>query len=223
MTRCLSILFAPFTTPAAPFWKRAGRRDSLAPDARAVPRVLLIAIQQKPIVVFALCTLLLLLAGMPRAVAKPTTEAAKQAAPVVQSQVQPTEEIVATVTGSLTTAWNPDTLHYASVKSSGGEILLDPVGCPLVTRELLEFQRSQGGGIITGVQVRAKGQIVFEARPESTSYREQARDQPDALIPVLRVRWIEITTLPVTQEVGTIQRKRDRVHSTTVRLPNHAS
>lgn len=133
-------------------------------------------------------------------------------------QVKARDSIVATVTGDLSTTWNPGELHYACVEAGGTEIELDPADCPAVTRELLEYMGSQGGGFISATQVEAKGYLVFEKRPDTVERRAIARGDRDAAVPVLRVRWIKITTLPLGKDIGPIKRSRDKVTSTTVRM-----
>ena len=132
-------------------------------------------------------------------------------------QVKARNSIVATVTGQLSTTWDSGKLYYASVKAGGTEIELDPAACPKVTRELLEFLNTQGGGLVSDIQVEAKGYLVFEKRPQTLRRREIARDDIDAVVPVLRVQIIKITTLPLGEDIGPIKRDRDAVKSTTVR------
>jgi hypothetical protein len=132
-------------------------------------------------------------------------------------QVKAQDSIVATITGNLSTTWDTGRLYYACVTAGGAEIELDPVGCPKVTRELLEFINTQGGGIVSALQVEAKGNLVFEKRPQTVDRRGTSRGDRDAVVPVLQVRSIKITTLPPTQDIGPTKRNRDKVMSTTVR------
>jgi len=132
-------------------------------------------------------------------------------------QVKAHNSIVATVTGQLSTTWDSGKLFYASVKAGGTEIELDPAACPKVTRELLEFSNTQGGGLVSDIQVEAKGYLVFEKRPQTLRRREISRDDIDAVVPVLRVQTIKITTLPLGKDIGPTKRDRDAVKSTTVR------
>jgi hypothetical protein len=126
------------------------------------------------------------------------------------------DSIEASIVGRLTTKWDARTLFYASAHAGGTEIELDPVGCDRITSELLDFINTQGGGVITDYQVEANGFLVFERRPKTTRYRGISRDDPNAVVPVLKVRWIKITTLPSGKDVGSIKRNRDRVESTVV-------
>jgi hypothetical protein len=59
--------------------------------------------------------------------------------------------------------------------------------------------------------------MVFEKRPESTRYREVSREDSDAIVPVLRVQKIKITTLPLGANIA-INRDRDAVTSTKVSI-----
>lgn len=133
-------------------------------------------------------------------------------------QVKADDSIFAIVTGNLRTTWNPGKLYYACVVAGGTEIELDPADCPAITKELLEYIYTQGGGIISAIQVEAQGNLVFEKRPNTAELRSIANGDRDAVIPVLRVQSIKITTLPLGKEIGNLKRNRDRVTSTTVRI-----
>ena len=130
-------------------------------------------------------------------------------------QLKAHDSIVATVTGKLYTVSNHPELYYAAVIAGGTEIELDNVDCPDVTRELLEWNRTGGGGPTTAVQIVAKGNLVFEKRPESAERRGKLRGEQNAVVPVLRVQSIKITILPVGQAIGTIKRDRALVKSST--------
>jgi hypothetical protein len=132
-------------------------------------------------------------------------------------QASSRDSIVATVTGNLRVTWNPGVVYYASVSAGGTEIELDPAGCPDVTRELLEHMNTQGGGLITAVQAEAKGSLVFEKRPQTIKHRGIGWEDIDAVVPVLRVQTIKITTLPAGHDSGPLKRDRDTVKSTTMR------
>ena len=131
-------------------------------------------------------------------------------------KVKADDSIETTTVGKLTTKWDARTLFYASVHAGGTEIELDPAGCDRITTELLDYINTQGGGIITDTQVDVNGFLAFEKRPKTTTYRGISRDDPNALVPVLKVRWIKITTLPAEKDVGSIKRNRDRVESTVI-------
>lgn len=131
-------------------------------------------------------------------------------------KVRADDSIEATIVGQLTTMWDARTLFYASVRAGGTEIELDPAGCNRITTELLDYINTQGGGVITDTQVEVNGFLVFEKRPKTTTYRRISKDDPNAVVPVLKVRWIKITTLPSGKDVGSIKRNRDRVESTVV-------
>lgn len=135
-------------------------------------------------------------------------------------QLQAGDSIEATIVGSLSTAWDARTLFYASVHAGGTEIELDPAGCNAITTELLDYINTQGGGPITDTQVKVNGYLVFEKRPKSTKYRRFSKDDPNATVPVLKVRWIKITTLPLGKDVGSLKRDRDRVESTVFHKKN---
>lgn len=135
-------------------------------------------------------------------------------------QASSRDSIVATVTGSLFLTWNPGVVYYACVMAGGTEIELDPLGCPDVKRELLEFMNTQGGGIVSAVQTEVKGSLVFEKRPQTINHRGISREDVDAVVPVLRVQSIKITTLPVGKDFGSLKRDRDTVNSTTIRRPD---
>jgi hypothetical protein len=72
-------------------------------------------------------------------------------------QYESDDSIIATVTGRLSTVWDTGKLFYASVKAGGKSIEIDPADCPKITKELLDFINTQGGGIITDVQIVATG------------------------------------------------------------------
>lgn len=131
-------------------------------------------------------------------------------------QVKPHDSIVATITGHLSVTWDTEKLHYACITSGGAEIELDPVGCPKVTSELLGFINTQGGGLVSAVQAEAQGNLIFEKRPQTADRRGKSKGDRDAVVPVLRVRSIKITTLPPGKDIGPIKRNRDIVTSTTV-------
>lgn len=128
--------------------------------------------------------------------------------------------ITANVTGELQRVSDTGTLFYACVGAGGTWIELAPAGCPKVTRELLEFHLTQGSSVVTGNEVEATGELVFEKRPQQAEYKRliesgKVVDQ-NAIVPVLRVSAIKITTLPNNHDAGGIKRNRDRVVSTTV-------
>lgn len=131
-------------------------------------------------------------------------------------QVTARDSIVATVTGRLTTVWDNGKLFYASAKAGGTEIELDPVGCPNVTRELLDFINTQGGGFISSVEVQVTGELVFEKRAQSVRYREVSRNDTNAIVPALKVHTLKISTLPLGEVSGSTKRDRDTVKSTTI-------
>jgi hypothetical protein len=135
-------------------------------------------------------------------------------------KVRADDSIEATIAGQLTTKWDARTLFYASVHAGGTEIELDPAGCNRITTELLDYINTQGGGVITDIQVEVNGFLVFEKRPKTTRYRGISRDDANAAVPVLKVRSIKITTLPSGKDVGSIKRNRDRVESTVIRNKN---
>jgi hypothetical protein len=126
------------------------------------------------------------------------------------------DSIEATIVGKLTTLWDARKLFYASVHAGGTETELDPAGCDRITTELLDYINTRGGGVITDTQVEVHGFLVFEQRPKATTYRGISKDDPNAVVPVLKVRWIKITTLPSGKDVGSIKRNRDRVESTVI-------
>jgi hypothetical protein len=131
-------------------------------------------------------------------------------------KVRADDSIETTAVGQLTTKWDARTLFYASVHAGGTEIELDPAGCDRITTELLDYINTQGGGVITDTQVEVNGFLVFEKRPKTITYRGISRDDANAVVPVLKVRWIKITTLPSGTDVGSIKRNRDRVESTVI-------
>lgn len=133
-----------------------------------------------------------------------------------KTKVRADDAIEATIAGKLTTMWDARTLFYASAHAGGTEIELDPAGCDRIASELLDFINTQGGGVITDIQVEVNGFLVFEKRPKTTRYRGINKDDPNAVVPVLKVRWIKITTLPSGEDVGSIKRNRDRVESTVI-------
>jgi hypothetical protein len=135
-------------------------------------------------------------------------------------KVRADDSIEATIAGQLTTKWDARTLFYASVHAGGTEIELDPAGCNRITTELLDYINTQGGGVITDIQVEVNGFLVFEKRPKTIRYRGISRDDANAVVPVLKVRSIKITTLPSGKDVGSIKRNRDRVESTVIRNKN---
>ena len=131
-------------------------------------------------------------------------------------KVRADDSIEATIVGKLTTKWDARKLFYASVHAGGTETELDPAGYDRITTELLDYINTQGGGVITDTQVEVNGFLVFEKRPKTVTYRGISRDDPNAVVPVLKVRWIKITTLPAGRDVGSIKRNRDRVESTVI-------
>jgi hypothetical protein len=131
-------------------------------------------------------------------------------------KVRAGDSIQTTIVGQLSTKWDARTLFYASVRAGGTEIELDPAGCSRITSELLDYINTQGGGVITDTEVEVNGFLVFEKRPKTITYRGISRDDANAVVPVLKVRWIKITTLPSGKDVGSIKRNRDRVDSTVV-------
>lgn len=133
-------------------------------------------------------------------------------------QFKANDSIVATVTGNLLCTWKPGKLHYACVRAGGTEIELDPAECPIVIKELLELRNTQGGGAVSTIQVEAKGNLVFEERPNAVEHRSIAKGDPGAVVPVLRVQSIKITTLPRGMNIGPLKRDREEVTSTTVRI-----
>jgi hypothetical protein len=153
--------------------------------------------------------LLILVVGKALADDAPDTDA--------KPKMRADDSIEATIVGELTTMWDARTLFYASAHAGGTEIELDPAGCNRITTELLDYINTQGGGVITGTQVEVNGLLVFEKRPQTTRYRRISKDDPNAVVPVLKVRWIKITTLPSGEDVGVIKRDRDRVESTVIR------
>lgn len=139
-----------------------------------------------------------------------------------ERQMKAHDSIVATVTGHLFVTWDTGVVYHACALAGGALIDLDPAECPKVTRELLEYRNTQGGSVVTAVQVEATGNLVFEERPQSMKYRAIryrliGRDDIDEIVPVLRVQTIKITTLPLGTDIGPTKRERDTVQSTTVR------
>lgn len=165
-----------------------------------------------------LIVLLFLIAGE-TAAGDASEKADKDAMPKVRAD----DSIEATIVGRLTTKWDARTLFYASVHAGGTEIEVDPAGCNRITTELLDYINTQGGGIITDTQVEANGFLVFERRPKTTTYRGISNDDANAAVPVLKVRWIKITTLPSSKDVGSIKRNRDRVESTVIGISSARS